>query len=303
MSQKNELPMPNSGTPAALTAFLIWGLLPIYWKSLDVVPSLELLCHRIIWSLGFVFLVLLLTKRLGEFRAAFTNPKTVLGLLLSSALVSGNWFTYIWAVNNNHVVESSLGYYINPLVNVLLGFIFFKDKLRPAQWTAVALATIGVVALVWGHGRLPWIALVLAFTFAFYGLVRKKVVIGAMPGLMFETMLSSVPALIYLGYLYSNEQMSLGAHGFAIDALLIGAGAITAIPLVLFAFGARRLSMATLGILQYIAPTLQFSLGVFLYGEPFTRTHAITFSFIWAGVILYSVEGFLFYRKAAKAVG
>ncbi|MBU1004176.1 MAG: EamA family transporter RarD [Proteobacteria bacterium] len=289
-----------SGGLAAFTAFLSWGLLPVYWKALGMVPALELLCQRITWSLLFMGLLLAAMGRLGEVRRAVTSRRTMLLLTASSALISLNWFTYIWAVNSGHVVECSLGYFIAPLVNMLLGFLFFRDRLRPLQVLAILLALAGVMNLVVGYGRFPWIALTLAFSFGLYGLVRKVVQVESAPGLFLETLILGLPASGYLLLLWAQGAGALGAHGPQIDTLLVGAGVVTALPLMAFAFGARRLSLVTLGVLQYVAPSCMFLLGVFVYGETFSPAHRTTFLLIWAGIALYTTEGTMQLRRAAR---
>ncbi|BBD09116.1 RarD protein, DMT superfamily transporter [Desulfovibrio ferrophilus] len=264
-----------------------------------MVPALELLCHRIAWSLLFLGLVLTTTGRMAEVYSALKSPRIMLPLTISSALISINWFTYIWAVNSGHVVESSLGYYINPLVNVILGFIFFKDRLRPLQMLAILLALAGVINLIVAYGHFPWIALTLAFSFGFYGLVRKIVHVESAPGLFLETLILGLPAAAYLLHLWGQNTGALGAYGLQADALMVGAGAATALPLMAFAFGARRLSLVTLGVLQYVAPTCMFLLGIFAYDETFTPAHMTTFLLIWAGIGLYTVDGVKRLRRAS----
>ena len=289
-----------SGAMAAAMAFLMWGLLPIYWKALGMVPAMEILCHRIVWSLALITMVLWLTGRFGELRDALASRRTLLILCCTSLLVSINWFTYIWAVNSEHVMEASLGYYINPLVNVLLGFVFLRERPRRVQILAILLATVGVVNLVAAHGRLPWIALILAFSFGCYGLARKVAHVESLPGLFFETLALGLPAGIYLLHQGTTGVGALGTVNPGVDALLVGAGLVTALPLVAFAYGARRLPLVTVGILQYIAPTCMFVLGVFVYGEQFSAAHLTTFLFIWAGVAVYTVEGFVRHQRLAR---
>jgi len=289
MSQASS--SPPTGIGAAIGAFLIWGLLPMYWKALSAVPALQILCHRIVWSLVFLALVVTVRRGWGGVRQALRSRRDVLLLAAGSVLISINWFLYIWAVNHGHVVESSLGYYINPLVNVLLGFAFFRDRLRRWQVVAIVLAAAGVLNLVWQFGRAPWIALALAVSFGMYGLVRKVATVESVNGLFFETLVLGLPAAGYLGW---QEMQGLGALGhldIGTDLLLISAGVVTATPLVLFAFAARRLRLATVGVLQYIAPTGMFLLGVFAYGEPFSPAHLTTFALIWAGIALYTADG------------
>ncbi|MFW5722694.1 MAG: EamA family transporter RarD [Desulfohalobiaceae bacterium] len=288
------------GLLAAGGAFLMWGLLPVYWKGLSRVAPLEIIAHRIVWSAVFSALVLTLQGRWEEIRAAMGLAASRWLLLASSALLAVNWFVFIFAVNTGRVVEASLGYYINPLVNVLLGFIFFRDRLTRVQSLAILLAVIGVGNMVWAHGRLPWISLVLAFSFGLFGLVRKVVRVKPLPGLFLESSLLGIPSALFLVYLGRSGTGALFTSGPTIDALLIGAGAITATPLLLFAYGARRLRLTTLGVMQYIAPTGMFLLGVLAYGEPFTQVHLVTFSCIWVGVGLYTWEGVTRFKRSKK---
>ncbi|WP_319543394.1 EamA family transporter RarD [uncultured Pseudodesulfovibrio sp.] len=275
---------------AALTAFLMWGLLPIYWKSLIVVNPFEILCHRIIWSLVFIAIILTILKGWKETFASMRSPRDIGILILSSLMIGGNWLLYIWAVNTNHVLETSLGYYINPLVTMLLGFIFYRERMKPLQIVAIGLATLGVINSIFSYGELPWISLTLAISFAFYGLLRKVASVESLPGLFLETMVLAPLALGYLVKLQLNGTSALFTVSPTIDLLLIGAGAATATPLIGFAFGARRLRLSTLGILQYVAPSIAFLLGVFVYKEPFTASHLVTFALIWSGLAVYTGE-------------
>lgn len=292
--------MPTSesskGLIAAILAFSLWALLPVYWKALQSVPADEILCHRIIWSAVFAGSLLLFTKKFKEAGQAFSSLKNMGQLVLSGLLVSGNWFLYIWGVNAGYVVECSLGYYINPLVNVLLGYIFFRDRMRPVQWVAIGFAVAGVANELLHFGRLPWIALTLAFTFGLYGLTRKIMQLGPVPGLFIETSVVSIPALFFLSSLLAKGQSTLGGPDMMLNWLLIGAGAVTSIPLILFAYAARRLKLSTLGILQYIGPSGMLLLGIFVYDEPFETATLITFVLIWFGIALYSLESVLHLR-------
>ncbi len=287
----NQTQDSRGGLLAAASAFLIWGTSPLYWKPLAGVQPLEIVCHRIVWGVPCALLVLILMGRLGKVRDVFASRRAIGLMVLSSALVSVNWVTYVLAVNSARVVEASMGYYINPLVNVFLGFVFLRDRLRRLQWLAIALAAIGVLNLVVDYGRLPWVALVLAFTFGLYGLVRKVVRVDALPGLLFELCLLGVGAAAYIGWREHLGVGGLGSGDPTVITLLLGAGLFTVLPLFLFTIGARRLRLATLGLTQYIAPTGMFLLGVFAFGEPFTRTHLVTYLFIWAGVAVYAWEG------------
>lgn len=281
----------RNGMLFAAASYVIWGLFPIYFKSLQAIPASEILLHRMVWSLVFVLLVLAWRRQWAWLADVVRRPKVLAGFSASALLLASNWFLYIWAVNNGRVVDSSLGYFINPLVNVLLGFVILRERLRPGQWAAVALAAGGVAWLTWQGGELPWIALVLAGTFACYGLLRKTAALGPLEGLSLETMLLSPCALVYLIWLTLHGQNAFLAAPSATQWLLVAAGPITAIPLLLFAAGARRIPFSTLGLLQYIGPTLQLLLGVWLYHEPFSGVRLIGFSLIWAALFVYSIEG------------
>ncbi|MDC0335977.1 EamA family transporter RarD [Pseudodesulfovibrio sp.] len=288
------------GFTAALVAFIGWGLLPVYWKALKTVDPFEILCHRILWSLVFIAIILTIKKRWPETFAPLRSPKNLGILALSSLTIGGNWLLYIWAVNTNHVLETSLGYYINPLVNVLFGFIFFRERLSSMQCIAIGLAALGVANSIISYGELPWISLVLAVTFACYGLLRKVAAVESLPGLFLETMVLAPVALIYLVKLQLTGSSGFLAGNTEIDLLLIGAGAATAMPLIGFAYGARRLQLTTLGILQYSAPSIAFMLGVFLYDEPFGPSHLLTFGLIWAGLAVYTGDSVRTIRKQRR---
>jgi chloramphenicol-sensitive protein RarD len=287
----------NSGYFYAPAAFLIWGFLPVYWKSLSGVESLEIMCHRLVWSLLFTALLLGLRSELRSIPDILKNKKTAAALLFNAALISGNWLLYIWAVNSERVLETSLGYYINPLINVLLGWLVLKDGLNRRQGVAVGLAALGVLNLVVWYGKFPWVALTLALTFGSYGLVRKLAPVGALSGLFVETLIAGIPAALYLGALQAKGSAAFLHGGLHIDLLLIGCGIVTTMPLLLFAMAAKRLRLATLGIFQYMAPTGMFLLGVFAYDEPFTTAHMVTFLCIWTGIAMYTWDGLRKMRK------
>ena len=292
--------MKNKGILYGIVAYTLWGLLPIYWKALETVPAIEILSHRMVWSFFFMIAVLAVKRHWGWIRPVLQQPKVLLTFLVTAVLLSINWFTYIWGVNNGYIVETALGYFINPLVNVLLGFIFLQERLRKGQVLAVLLALGGVVYLTITYGALPWIALTLAFSFAFYGLLRKTAALNSLEGLSLET---AWLFLFALGGLIYFELQGTGAFGhgaLSTNMLLIGAGVVTAVPLLFFAASARRVTMATVGILQYLAPTLQFLLGVFIYGEDFSRTQLIGFSFIWLALLVYTAESFRHNGRLAR---
>ena len=289
----------SRGLAAATAAFLIWGLLPLYMRALDAVPPAEIMVHRLLWCCALTLVILLLKGQLGRIGAILRQPGPAALLLLSALLISINWLVYVWAVSARHVVEASLGYFINPLVSVLLGVVVLRERLNRPQWVAVTIATLGVVWLTLQVGRLPWIAMVLAISFAFYGLVRKHVVVDAITGLSVETLLLAPLALGYL--LWLGEAGAFGAHGAAIDGLLVASGLFTAVPLMLFAFGVRRVPLATIGLIQYLGPSLQLGIGVWLFGEPFTYVQGIGFGLIWGALAIYALDG-LWRRRRPLAV-
>ncbi len=290
----------NKGMLYAIAAYGFWGLFPLYWKTLQHVPALEILSHRMAWSLLFVLVLLLVRRQWGWVKTAAAQPKTLLLFTASAALLSLNWFVYIWGVNAGHIVETSLGYFINPLVSVLMGVFFLGEKLRRGQWVAIGLAAVGVLYLTLRYGSLPWIALTLATSFALYGLIRKTAPLGSLEGLSLETALMFLPALGYLVYLEAAGTAAFG-HVDTLTTVLLGfAGVATAVPLLLFAAGARLIKLATIGILQYIAPTLQFLIGVLVYHEPFTLDRLVGFSLIWLALLVYSAENIWFIRHRPR---
>jgi chloramphenicol-sensitive protein RarD len=290
----------NKGILYAAGAYIMWGFFPLYWKALHGVPALEILGHRMAWSLVFVLAVLAWQRKWAWVGPALRDKQTVLRFFATATLLSVNWFVYIWGVNSGHVVETSLGYFINPLVNVLLGTIFLRERPRPIQWAAIALAAGGVLYLTVSYGALPWIALTLAFSFGLYGLLRKTAKLNSLEGLTLETGLLFPFAFAYLIYLEVTGQGAFGHAGTVTTSLLAFAGIATAIPLLLFAGGARRITMTTLGLLQYMAPTIQFSLGVFVYGEDLSPARLVGFAFIWTALLLYTGESALRARQTAR---
>ena len=285
------------GVIYAGTAFLIWGLSPAYWKALSAVPALEIIMHRIVWSFIFLVGLIILQRRWHEFLAALKDRRMLLTLFATAIFVSANWLLYIWAVNNNYLLQASLGYYINPLVNVVLGMVFLRERLRKPQMLAVLLATLGVLYLTIYYGEFPWIALTLALTFGFYGLIRKVAPVGSLVGLAVETMLISLPAVIYLFYLDSQGVGAIFRVSFKLDLLLIGCAPLTAVPLLFFTLGAKRLYLATVGLMQYIGPSGMFLLAVFVYGEPFSKAQVWTFIMIWSALVIYSTDSVIYYRR------
>jgi len=285
------------GVGYAASAFLIWGISPIYWKALRAVPALEIILHRIVWSFFFLVPLIIIMRRWQEFIDTLKNHRTLLILLFTALIIGGNWLLYIWAVNNNNLLQASLGYYINPLVNVVLGMVFLKERLRAPQILSVVLATAGVLYLTIYYGEFPWIALTLAVSFGFYGLIRKVAPVGSLVGLAVETLLLSIPALVYLFYLDSQGQGSIFRVSLKLDVLLMGCALVTAIPLLFFTLGARRLYLSTIGLLQYIAPSCMFILAVFLFHEPFSSAQVVTFIFIWTALAIYSTDSVRYYRS------
>jgi chloramphenicol-sensitive protein RarD len=283
----------RTGIFSAALAFLCWGLFPLYFHAISEVPPLQILAHRMLWSLLFL-LVVLAVRRQWKWLEIVRQPRVLGSFIASAFLLSANWLVYIWAVNNGHVIESSLGYFINPLVNIMFGYLLLKERLRRAQWAAIALAALGVAWLTWQAGTVPWISLLLAASFGGYGLLRKTAALGALEGLSFETMVLFPLATAYIGWLTLHGQNAFinTAHG-STRWLLVAAGPITAIPLLLFASGARQIPLSVLGLLQYLSPTLQFLLGVWLFHEAFSADRLVGFVLIWAALALYAGEGLL----------
>jgi len=277
------------GIGYALLAFSAWGFLPIYWKLLDTIPSLEILAHRMVWSVLFLLGLLAVQKRLGEFRDLLKNPIYIWMLLGTAVLLGINWFVYIYGVNTNQIVETSLGYYINPLFNVLLGAIFLKERLNFWQSLALGMATLGVLNFLWYFDSLPWIALSLAFTFSFYGLLRKMMPVKPLVGLFVETVLLSPFAVVMIVVWNLDGTGNIGGEWSNV-ILLVGAGVVTSLPLLWFTNAGKRLRYTTLGFIHYMTPSIQLVIGVYLYNEPFTSTHAVTFGLIWTGLIIYSIN-------------
>ncbi len=292
----------RNGVLAALGAYIMWGVFPVYFKLLKTVSAGEILAHRIVWCFLLVTLVLLVQRKRGWLRLALRTPRTRNTLIAAALLLSVNWFVYIWAVNSGNVVAASLGYFINPLVSVLLGQVFLHERLRWGQWLAIGLAVAGVVYLTILYGQLPWISIILALTFGFYGLLKKTMKLNALRSLGLETAVMTIPALAYLFYLGGTAQIAFGQQSQAVTVLLLLAGPITALPLVLFGYGAQRIPLYMLGLAQYLAPTLQFLLGVFIYGEPFSQAQLVGFCLIWAALVAYSLEEFFNWRRRTAAV-
>jgi chloramphenicol-sensitive protein RarD len=291
----------TNGIWYAIGAYLLWGVLPIYWKWISHVSALELIAHRIVWSCLMLGGAIIIARQWKSFTASLT-ARVVRLYAVAALFIAINWFTYVWAVNTGRVVHASLGYFINPLISVVLGVMVLGEHLRPFQWLAVGLAALGVLYLTLTLGVPPWISLTLAGSFGVYGLVKKTAPLGSIHGLTIETAILVLPAI---GYLFLLEQVGGGAFfrtGVVTAILIIGTGIVTAAPLLLFASAVQRVPLSQIGLLQYIAPTMQLLLGVFLYREPFTRTQLIGFSMVWAGLIVFGLEGFLV-RKQAVQIG
>lgn len=298
--KKNSLLISESvhGVIYSVLAFLIWGLSPLYWKLLSGISAFEVIMYRVIWSFLFLFLLLVFVRKIDKIWQIITDLKLFFILLLTSAIIASNWFTFITAVNNNMILEASLGYYMNPLINVILGMIFLKERLRFLQIIAVFIAGISVFYLTTQYGQFPWFAIYLALSFGFYGLIHKVLPVGALEGLFIETMILSILAVIYL--LYFNRQSCevffyLGSRtGF----LLIFAAFVTALPLLLFTAGAKRLHFSTIGFIQYIAPSCGFLLAIFVYNEPLYKPQLFSFLLIWLALVIYSIDSISSYRSS-----
>lgn len=289
------------GAAYALGAFVFWGLNPLYFKAVDSIPIFEVLAHRVLWSVIFLALILTFAGRWRVLYQALRAPKTICMLLLSTLFISVNWFFFIWAVAENRVLETSLGYYINPLVNVLLGMLFLRERLSRWQGAAVGLAAIGVLNLAIQSGSMPWVSLLLAFTFGIYGLLRKTIKVESVDGLFVETAMVLPLALGYLIYQGASGQGSLGSVDLQTDLLLVAAGLVTAMPLIWFTSGARRLNYSTIGLFQYLAPSIHFLLAVLVFGEAFTGAHVVTFTCIWMALAIYSAQSWMIARRRASS--
>jgi chloramphenicol-sensitive protein RarD len=284
-------PREGGGLAAAIAAFAIWGVLPLYLRPLADLSALEIMAHRIVWSCLMVFLWLGVRGELHAVRAALANPGTRYRLMATALLISVNWLLYVWSVANGHVIDASLGYFINPLLNVVLGVLVLGERLNAAQKSAVGLAAVGVLYLALVAGRPPWIALALASSFGAYGLMRKVVKVEAVPGLATETLLLAPFAVAFLFWLQAQGTAAFGHASFQVNALLLGSGIVTAVPLALFAYGARRIPLSTVGLVQYIGPTMQFLLGVVVFREAFTVERGVGFAFIWTALAVYAADG------------
>ncbi|MEJ2766475.1 EamA family transporter RarD [Photobacterium sp. MCCC 1A19761] len=296
----NEQQQTQRGVVLALAAYTMWGIAPIYFKALQQVSPLEILSHRVIWSFFFLAGLIALGKNWGKVRTVLGQRKTLLMLSASSVLIGGNWLIFIWAVNHNYMLDASLGYFINPLLNVLLGMLFLGERLRPLQWLAVALAACGVAVQLIQFGSLPWIALALASSFGVYGLVRKKVNLDAQTGLFMETSILMPLAAVYVLVFADSPTADWTANPAGTNLLLMAAGIVTTLPLLCFTGAATKLKLSTLGFFQYLGPSLMFLLAILVYGESFSLDKGYTFAFIWAALILFSFDGIKGHRQARK---
>ena len=277
------------GLVYGVSAYVLWGMFPLYWPLLEPANPLEIVSHRAVWTMVFCLIVLYATKALKSTLATFKRPKVAAKLFTTTILISINWLVYIWATNNGHVVEASLGYYINPLIVIAFGVVLLKEKMRPLQWTAVSIATIGVLVLTIDYGRLPWVALGLALSWGGYGLMKKQLGLGALEGLAIETLIAFIPYCAYLIFIGSKGDGQFG-HGVGLTILLISAGAVTAIPLLLFNGSTTRLPFTTIGLLQYITPTIQFSIGVWIRHEAMPTARWVGFIFIWLALTTLAID-------------
>jgi chloramphenicol-sensitive protein RarD len=280
----------RTGVLSGLGAYALWGLFPLYFPLLKPASGLEIVAHRVLWSLLFVGLVLTAVRRWSHVRAAVADLRTLMVLAGAAVLIAANWLVFVYGVNSGHVVETSLGYFITPLVSVLLGVVAFSERLRPLQWTAVGIAAVAVTVLTVDHGRLPWIALGLALTFGLYGLMKKLVRVAAAPGLFVETALVAVPAGVALGVLHGTSVGAFGQAGAAHALLLVGSGAVTAVPLLLFAAAAGRIPLSTVGLLQYLTPLIHLAIGVFIYDEPMPPGRLAGFAIVWLALSVFTVD-------------
>lgn len=277
-----------------LASYVLWGILPVYWKALELVSPFEILSSRFMWSCVFVFLLIIFQKKwplfTKEVKLVFSNVKTGAAMAAAGITISFNWGTFIWAVNNGHIVETSMGYYINPLVSILFAVVFLRERLDKMQVAAITCAFIGVASMVYSFGKIPWVSLTLAFTFALYGLLKKILPVSALTSIMLETLLITPLALVYEYSLWQQGVSFYASGNLQVIMMLTGAGVVTAIPLLLFTAGARLLPLKIIGFLQYISPTLTLLIGVFVYNEAFTASHLLAFGWIWAALLLFIVS-------------
>lgn len=291
----------RQGVLFAIAAYTMWGIAPIYFKLLATVPALEILSHRIIWSFILVFGLVLLTKRLARLQPLLRHGPTMFKLALATLLLAGNWFLFIWAVNAERILDASLGYFINPLLNVAIGMAFFSERMRPMQWVAIALAATAVMVQIISFGEVPWIALVLASSFAIYGGIRKRLPVDSITGLWLETLILLPIVLVYMLFFANSATTDMSHNNWSLNLLLIAAGVVTTVPLLCFTAAAQRIRYSTLGFFQYIGPSLMFVLAVWLYNEPLAFDKLVTFAIIWAALALYSIDTIIFQSRSKRA--
>ncbi|MEH6711070.1 MAG: EamA family transporter RarD [Paraglaciecola polaris] len=291
----------KSGVLFAIAAYTMWGIAPMYFKLLGQVPAMEILMHRIIWSVLVLVLLVVVTGKIDKVKQAILNPKVMQVLLISGVLLAANWFIFIWAINNNHLLDASLGYYINPLLNIFLGRLFLGERLRRLQKVAVGLALTGVLFFIVSYGQLPWVALALAVTFGIYGLLRKQVAVDSLPGLLVESCLLLPPAIVYWIW-FAGEYSNMLSNNSGLNIALICAGIVTTAPLLCFTAAAKRIMFSTLGFFQYIGPSIMFVLAAVVYDEPLDNSKIVMFAFVWLALGLFSFDSLRQYRKVRKAL-
>lgn len=287
------------GVLSAIAAYSMWGVAPVYFKQLQTLPAMDVLMHRVVWSAVILLVMVLVLKQWPKVKAAVRSFRVMKVLFVAGLLLGANWLLFIWAVNNDHILDASLGYYINPLINVFFGRLFLGEKLRPLQQAAVVLAIVGVAVLVVSYGEVPWIALVLAITFSVYGLLRKKVAVDSLPGLFIETVMLLPLALVYwVGF--ASEQSNMFTNSLSLNGLLLAAGVVTTAPLLCFTAAARRIMYSTLGFFQYIGPSIMFALALFVYNETMEQYRFVTFGFVWLALVVFSADSLRAYRGQRK---
>lgn len=291
----------KQGLTYAILAYTFWGLAPLYFKQLSALPALEILLHRIVWSFVFISVLLLFRNGYQRVRQLLKTPKTLRMLMATSMLIGCNWFLFIWAVTNDHMLEASLGYFINPLLYVVLGLIFFQERLRKLQWLALAVAASGVSLAVISYGHMPWVAIALATTFGFYGTLRKKIQVEALTGLFVETMLILPLAIVYYIFYIHSPSSNLLLNSAHLNLLLVAAGVVTTLPLLAFSAAAIRIPLSVLGFTQYLGPSIMFLLALFVYHEPFSSAKAMNFAFIWAALLIFTVDGIISTTRRKRA--
>lgn len=297
---ETDVKRTQMGVVSAIAAYSMWGVAPMYFKQLQMMPALEVLMHRVVWSVVVLLILVSALRQWPKVRYALSSGRVLKTLAVAGVLLAANWLLFIWAINNNHILDASLGYYINPLFNVFLGRMFLGEKLRPMQRFAVVLALIGVSILVFSYGQLPWIALVLAGTFGIYGLLRKQVAVDSMPGLFIETLIMLPVALVYWAW-FGSEHSNMLTNEASLNGWLLAAGIVTTAPLLCFTAAARRLMYSTLGFFQYIGPSLMFVLAVYLYDEPLEPARLLTFGFVWLALVIFSLDSLKAYRLQRKS--